>query len=79
VIVAAKPTDDNYLTISEAARLFGVTRQQIHNLLNAGMLKTVERKVVVQLLPKADLEKIAKARGWTGKVTKRGRPTSRKK
>lgn len=79
--MAAKRSDDRYLTIAEAARAFPITRQQVHNLLNAGALRMVERKVVVRLIPRADLERLAKERGWTGKsaVKKRGRKTSRRK
>lgn len=79
--MASKQKDDAFLTITEAARHFGVSRQQLHNLLKAGVLKTVERKVVVRMIPKANLDKIARARGWTAKskVQKRGRPTSQKK
>jgi len=75
-----KKTPAGYLTISEAARRFKVSRQQIHNLLNEGVVKTVERRVVVQLVAVADLQRVAEARGWTktSKVRKRGRPRRKK-
>jgi hypothetical protein len=76
--MARQPKDDRCLTISEAARRFRVTRQQIHNLLNEGVLRTVERRVVVQLIAKADLQRIAESRGWVGKgKVKRGRPSAK--
>jgi hypothetical protein len=78
--MARKGEGDPHLSISQAAKAFHISRQQIHNCLNAGVLRMVERKVVVRLIRRADLERLAKERGWMGKgdVKKRGRKARRR-
>ncbi|MFQ5429670.1 MAG: helix-turn-helix domain-containing protein [Phycisphaerae bacterium] len=50
------------ITLSEAARLLGITRQAVHYLVEHGRLPVVTRRRVTRLVRREDVERYREAR-----------------
>ena len=62
--------EDDVITQAEAARILGLSRARVEQLIDAGILPFVERQVTVRYLRQADVEAVKAQPRRPGRPTK---------